>query len=267
MKKFIIVKNTKVEVNVFGNHLSPCLFLLAGWTHDFQFDKKFIRALTRKYRVITFSYPGYAGSGETVGAQSIKYLASLIDPIVLAISVKNFIIVGFSMGAQVALSYLENYPKKRAILISPILHSLLDDAPLYAKLLLSSSKLLNLIRRNRLLKLQLVNIAFSSISSITEGKNAVSKFSNDHVSLNGAYDTMIAAVNSFFDPLDFIDQIQFIFGDRETEKSRLDSRRIKYYSIKNMGHGAFETKYNKLSEIINQVSGKMCPFFVNISDK
>ncbi len=267
MKKFITVSNSKIEVNVFGNHSSPCLFLLAGWTHDFQFDNKFIRVLTKKYKIVTFSYPGYAGSEETESAQSIKYLASLIDPIILSLGVKNFIIVGFSMGAQVVLSYLQKHPKQKAILISPILHSLLDDTPPHVKLLLSSTKLVSLIRSIRLLKQLLVNKAYSSVGSITEGKKFVSKFTNDRVSLNGAYDTMIAAINSFVDPLDFIDRIQLIFGDKEIEKARLDCHRLKYYTIKDMGHGAFETNYNELSEIINLVSGKIHPLFVNISDK
>ena len=250
MKKYITIDNVRIEMNVYGdNNLSP-LILLAGWTHDFQYETQFINALKMKHKVITFSYPGYSGSDSTNKAQSIKYLSSLIDPVAKSAHAEQFTLIGFSMGAQVALSYMENHDKQKATLISPILHSLLHDTPGYGKLLLSSSTLTNLIRNIEAIKIFLINKAYSNIGTVTEGESNSSTFDDNRISLNGAYDTLIATVNSFVDPINYVDRLKFIFGDKEIEKSRLDNHKIKYYTVKDSGHGVFDTKYKEIASLI-----------------
>ena len=251
MKKNIEVDNNNVEFNIYGKSKN-CLILLSGWTHDFQYDKSFINELEKKRKVITISYPGYSGSYESNKAQSMKFLSGLIDLIVLELKINKFELVGFSIGCQVVLEYLKNHPKQRAILISPVMHSLTENIPFYGKIILRSDFLVSFIRNFTLLKLSLVNIAYSKIATVTEGKKRHSKFSDDKVSLNGAYDTLIATLKSFINPLLYKDRIRFVFGENEVDRKILDSKAIKYNILKNAGHGSFDTHYKQIANFISK---------------
>lgn len=249
MRRVFEFNDNKIEVNNYGEK-GKTILLLAGWTHDFQYETNFIKALAINHKVITFSYPGYAGSDETKNAQTIEYLSSIIENIVHKLELNEFTLVGFSMGCQVVLSYLESHPKQKAILISPIMHSLLHDTPGYGKFLLSSSILINLIRSITPIKKFLVDKAYSNISGVTEGSYDSAKFDDPHVTLNGAYDTLIATINSFIDPIEYKDRVKFIFGDKEIEKRRLDNHKVKYLAINDSGHGVFDSRYKEIVKLI-----------------
>lgn len=137
MKKFLTFDGRRVEVNIFGDKKHALVFL-AGWTHDFQYETELIEALTKECRVITISYPGYSGSEVNPKARSMDFLSKLVDQVIESLGLTNFTLIGFSMGCQVALNYITKHPKQKAILISPVTHSLLDDSPTYIKFIVKS---------------------------------------------------------------------------------------------------------------------------------
>jgi pimeloyl-ACP methyl ester carboxylesterase len=250
MKKFITNDNKKIEVNIYGSKGST-LILLAGWTHDFQYENSFINKLATNHVVITFSYPGYAQSEENYKAQSAKFLSNIISSVTHFLNIEDFTLIGFSMGCQIVVNYLQDHPKQKAVLISPILHSLIEDTPAYGKLLLSSSFLINLVRKTKIIKSFLVNKAYSNIGKVTENAKNRSQFKAERLSLNGAYDTLIATLTSFIDPVEYKSRIKFIFGDGEVMQSRLDNHKISYSVIKESGHGSFEENYDQIVKLIS----------------
>ena len=246
MKQFIRHEDVKIELNVFGTAPKTLIFL-AGWTHDFQYEPPLIRLLQKKFRVVTISYPGYAKSQESTRAESMRFLSTIIDSVVASLNIRDYTLVGFSMGCQVAVDYLKRHPSARAVLISPVMHPLIEDTPWYGKLLLSSSMFINAIRVLPGIKRMLVEKAYSMIGGVTEGKKNTSGFTDSRLSVTGAYDTLIAALTSFTDPLFFKDRIRFIFGDEEVLQRKHDMMNIRYEVIHHAGHGAFETEYKQIA--------------------
>ena len=250
MKKLILHDGNKIEINIFGKK-HKFLLLLAGWTHDFQYETKFINELSKKYTVLTISYPGYSQSEENPKAQSMTFLSTIIDSVIHSQNITKFTLVGFSMGCQVVVNYLSSHPQQHAVLISPILHSLLHDSPLYARILLASPFLLNIVRHFSAIKKTLVLKAYSQIGKVTEGAENTSQFTDGRVSITGAFDTLIATLTTFNDPVRYQDRIRFIFGDGEIMQARLDQLNIPYSIISESGHGAFDDSYNEIARLIS----------------
>lgn len=251
MKYYIEFDQHKVEVNIYGKS-GRTLILLSGWTHDFQYEKLFINELTKKNKVIAISYPGYSKSDENQNAQSINFLASLVDSVIKDLNLDDFILVGFSFGCQIALEYLKIHRNQKAILISPVMHLLSEDAPWFGKIILNSNFLIKLIRKSEHIKSYLVNMANSQISIITEGLKKQSKFEGNYVSLNGAFDTLIATTRYFNNPIKYKDRVKFIFGENEMGRDILEKKKIKYYILKNSGHGSFNTHYELIANLISK---------------
>lgn len=253
MKSFISFGGKEVEVNTFGTG-KTIVFLLAGWTHNFQHERKFIGELVKKSRVVTFSYPGYSQSETNSEAQSMNFLADLADRVIRSQKIKltDLTLVGFSMGCQVALHYLKrsNGKVRKVVLISPVLYSLWNDLPYYGRALLSSSLLINISRNLDPLKRFLINKAYSSISSITEGRPGNTDFNPKDVTLNGAFDTLVATLTFFVDPVDFKSRIKFVFGEREIAPNYLVKLGIKHWLIKNSGHRSFDNNYKQFAKLV-----------------
>ena len=100
------------------------------------------------------------------------------------------------------------------------------------------------------MKQYFVDMANAQIGDVTEGKHKPGHADLTHVSLNGAFDTLIATVGTFIDPVQFADRISFLFGERETERQRLDELHIPYRIIPSSGHGAFEKKASVIARMI-----------------
>jgi len=248
-KSFIVHDGLKIEVNKFGSG-DKTLILLAGWTHDFQYERRLIRQLSRKNTVYTISYPGYSGSDETPKAQSMRYLSEIIDTVAALLELKHFTLVGFSMGCQVVLNYLKRHIFQKAILISPITEPLDKSIPFYGKLIMHSNLLIKLTRRSRLLKFHLVQKAYWNIGNVTENVKRKIIFRETHVTLTGAFDTLIANLTSFIDPLKYRRRVRFIFGEKEVLQKTLDKNGVKYDVIKNSRHGQFFKKASDYSKLL-----------------
>jgi hypothetical protein len=105
-------------------------------------------------------------------------------------------------------------------------------------------------RINSKLKLYIVNLAYGKIGDLTEGTIHKSDFQSKSISLNGAFNTLVAIATSFIDPLKYKDQVKFIFGSNEILQKRLIDNNIKFDEIKGAGHGAFKTKYKEIVKLI-----------------
>jgi pimeloyl-ACP methyl ester carboxylesterase len=249
-KKFVMVDHKKVGISISGTNGQPFI-LLPGWTHDFQYETKFLEELAKKHKVVTISYPGYLDSEENYKAMSMAFLAKIVDSVIKHLKLMDFKLVGFSMGCQVVLKYIDIYNKDvKAILISPTTKSLKSTLNHYQKLLVQGKLLLKMVRLNSRLKLHLVNLAYCQIGNITEGENNQNYFKSKSVSINGAFDTLIALLTSFIDPLKYKENIEFIFGEKEVLQNGIKGH-AEYKLIKDAGHGVFHTHYKEIAKLID----------------
>lgn len=247
MQRLVSIDNKRVEINIYGDK-KVSIVLLAGWTHDFKYETKFINELKKIYKVVTISYPGYSDSNENSKSQSMKYIGYIVSQIINKLGLTNVKILGFSMGCQVALNYFKYFnPKAEIILFSPPLKPLIEHTPLYGKLVLSSKIILKFVREIKIFKKFLINQAYQNIYQITEGVNKKIYFKESKVSLNGAFDTLIANLTSFINPLRYKNKIKFIFGEKEILQNGFE---FEYKIIKNSGHGEFKTKYKEIVKLI-----------------
>jgi hypothetical protein len=247
---FVPVENKKVEINIIGSGENT-LILLSGWTHDFQYEKDFLIELSKYYKVVTISYPGYLGSEENRHAQKMWFLASLVDEVVHKLNLKNYKLLGFSMGCQVALKYIDKYNKNtKAILISPTSNSPKDMLNVFQNLIIQSKILIGVFRENSKLKVELINLAYGKIGKITENSDNKSYFKDKSVTLNGAFDTLIALLTSYTNPLKYKNNIMFIFGDNEILQNKLKEKKVDIIELENASHGAFKTKYKEIVKLI-----------------
>lgn len=109
----------KLEYDIFGKG-EPLIFLHGGGI-DFHFYEPFLDKLGEKYKVYTFSYPGFSRSSD-VKSYSLGLFTDILDNFIEAMDLKEFILMGHSLGGGIATYYASHQNKfkiKSLILLSP----------------------------------------------------------------------------------------------------------------------------------------------------
>ena len=79
--------------------------------------KKNIDALQNQYRCIAIDLPGYGKSSKGDYEGSMEFFAEIVKEFAEAIQVENYLLVGHSMGGQIAMTHALRYPGKAKALI------------------------------------------------------------------------------------------------------------------------------------------------------
>lgn len=96
----------KIHKEVYGQ--GKPIVLLHGWAMHTGVWRRFAKQLAKQYKVICLDLPGH-GLSETTEPYALDYLgASLID----AVQESKFCVLGWSLGASVALTMAKNYPHR-----------------------------------------------------------------------------------------------------------------------------------------------------------
>ena len=206
-----------LDYKVFGDKKQKTIILLSGWLHNFENEKDFLNKLTKYFRVITVKYPGYYGATDLNCLPEAYTYSDIVYSLIKKLKLKNFILLGFSLGCQIVLHTVSKYKlKNKIILISPTTHNLDEDVPYVLRLFIKNRKIFELIRKNSLISKLIVNMAYNKISRITQGKKVrTNGFKNSNITLNGAFDTLYFVSTNFINPKDFVKQTKFIFGSNE----------------------------------------------------
>ncbi len=96
------INKVNIEYQVFGEGI-PLVYLHGGGT-DFHYYMPFLKKLSEKYKIYTFSYPGFGYSGNW-SRYTINKFIKLINEFVRAMGLEKFIIMGHSLGGGLALVY------------------------------------------------------------------------------------------------------------------------------------------------------------------
>ena len=110
--KYIKWQNRKLAYQVEGR--GRVVVLLHGFCSDSFIWNDFKQDLIEEnYKVVSIDLPGF-GESDLLEDASIDEMANAVHAILQEIQLKEFILIGHSMGGYVSLSYAERYPEKLA---------------------------------------------------------------------------------------------------------------------------------------------------------
>lgn len=112
--------SVRIFYDEFGNENSKeTIILLHGWNENRRIFKFQIEDLSRKYKIYILDLRGHGKSSKPRFGYFYTRMARDIDKFIKKLDIKNPIIVGHSMGGQIALQYYLKYNNcKKLILIS-----------------------------------------------------------------------------------------------------------------------------------------------------
>lgn len=101
-----------------GPRDAPVLILLHGSNSFLQTWDAWTIALKPSYRVIRFDFPGHGltGANAAAGYSHVAY-AKIVDRVAAKLGIKRFVLIGNSMGGNVAWTYAHRHPEKLAGLV------------------------------------------------------------------------------------------------------------------------------------------------------
>lgn len=109
----------EVHVEIVNEHATKTIVLLHGFTGSTQTWQHVVKELPTSIRIIAIDLIGHGQSAapQTMNAYSIEVQIQLLDNLFERLALQKMILVGYSMGGRVALSYASRYPNRIAQLI------------------------------------------------------------------------------------------------------------------------------------------------------
>jgi pimeloyl-ACP methyl ester carboxylesterase len=99
----------------------PALVLIHGLGSYMPVWQRNLDALAQHHRVVAIDLPGYGKSAKANFDYSMAFYARTVDGVINALGLKRVVLVGHSMGGQIALTHALRYPGKaeRLVLVAP----------------------------------------------------------------------------------------------------------------------------------------------------
>ncbi len=88
------------------------LVLLHGFMESVQIWNDFSSELSKDFKVLCIELPGHGKSDLIADIQTMEITADMIDKLCKNIEIKEFVIIGHSMGGYVSLQFAELFPEK-----------------------------------------------------------------------------------------------------------------------------------------------------------
>ncbi|MDG5818546.1 alpha/beta hydrolase [Natronococcus sp. A-GB7] len=97
------------------------IVLVHGWTCDSEYWwRKNVDALAEEYHVLTYDLRGHGLSGKTDDGHTLSEYAADLEFLMESLDVSAAVLVGWSMGAAITLTYLEEIGDERVRAIAMI---------------------------------------------------------------------------------------------------------------------------------------------------
>lgn len=85
------------------------ILLVHGWTGSSKFWQKNVPELAKAFRVVTFDLRGHGNSSKVLTGHTIGNYARDVREIIDSLELQEIVLLGWSMGGPVAISYYEQY--------------------------------------------------------------------------------------------------------------------------------------------------------------
>jgi pimeloyl-ACP methyl ester carboxylesterase len=95
----------------------PALLLIHGLGSYMPVWQRNVDALAERHRVVAIDLPGYGKSSKANYAYSMAFYARVVDGVIGALGLKRVVLVGHSMGGQIAMTHALRYPGKAEALV------------------------------------------------------------------------------------------------------------------------------------------------------
>lgn len=109
------------DVGVPDRRDEPALLLIHGLASYMPVWQRNLDALAQHHRVVAIDLPGYGKSSKANYDYSMAFYARIVDGVIDALGLRRVVLVGHSMGGQIALTHALKFPGKaeRLVLIAP----------------------------------------------------------------------------------------------------------------------------------------------------
>jgi pimeloyl-ACP methyl ester carboxylesterase len=99
----------------------PTLVLIHGLGSYMPVWSRNLGELSRSHRVVAIDLPGYGKSSKANFDYSMKFYADVVQAVIEALQLKHVVLVGHSMGGQIALTHALRYPGRaeKLVLVAP----------------------------------------------------------------------------------------------------------------------------------------------------
>lgn len=95
----------------------PTLLLIHGLGSYMPVWQRNVDALAERHRVVAIDLPGYGKSDKRNFDYSMKFYARVVDRVIDTLALKDVVLVGHSMGGQIAITHALRYPGKARALV------------------------------------------------------------------------------------------------------------------------------------------------------
>lgn len=99
----------------------PTLVLIHGLGSYMPVWSRNLAELSRHHRVVAIDLPGYGKSAKANFDYSMKFYADVVEAVIDSLQLKHVVLVGHSMGGQIALTHALRYPGRaeKLVLVAP----------------------------------------------------------------------------------------------------------------------------------------------------
>lgn len=210
----IQTQGTCIQVREYGSAQKPAVLLVHGWGDTIERADRFVQNLSKHFHVYTYSLPGYGASWPDRRAQSITFLASLIDPICKELEIHPWL-VGYSLGCAVISRYLEERegePIPTVLVGAPLQPT---NKPLVIQFI-KAFRLIGLVRSIPFLRDLTIGLARESARQLSKKlrKNLHLTHLRESTPV-GLFDTIFAAMDHFPNPDALSPNISYIYGKHD----------------------------------------------------
>ena len=87
------------------------IVLVHGWLCSSKFWQRNVPELAKEFRVVTLDLRGHGNSSKTLGGHTVAQYGRDVRAVVEHLDLRNFTLVGWSLGGPVVLSYYEQFGK------------------------------------------------------------------------------------------------------------------------------------------------------------
>lgn len=121
MDRSLIIDKKKISYSDVGS--GPVIVFLHGWMSSKNAYNWIIEYLSRGYRCISVDLPGF-GKSDLVETATVKKIPSLVHKLIEDLKIKNYYMIGNSLGGTISIIYTNMYPNevKKLVLISPFIN-------------------------------------------------------------------------------------------------------------------------------------------------